>query len=250
VLQLLAVFQLLEITLWFRASRCFIAAKTSAVWVFTAIEVSSRLWPACVVGRRSYRNTARIFNQTVYRAKIGGLTLVTTDGFEFYQRVVRTAFGVAAVHGQVVKTRRNNRVHRVQRSTKLGTAAQLYRLLLQSEDSETLNTSFVERLNLTLRQSLAYLQRRCLAHARCFRRLDQDLALIQCHYNFIRPHGALKFGSSYKTPAIQAGLTARRLLLRDIFTQQGPSRSLALILTFSIRPPAPILARSTALLAA
>jgi IS1 family transposase len=228
----------------------FIAAKTNAAWVFTTIEVSSRLWPACVVGRRSYRNTERIFNQTVRRGRIVGLTLVTTDGFEFYQRVVRKVLGVAAVYGQVVKTRRNNRVQRVQRNMKLGTAGQLDRLLLESEDSETLNTSFVERLNLTLRQSLAYLQRRCPAHARCFRRLDEDLALVQCHYNFIRPHRALKFGSSCKTPAMQAGLTARRLLFRDIFAQQGPSGSLAPILTFSIRRPAPISDRSTALLAA
>jgi hypothetical protein len=163
---------------------------------------------------------------------------------------VRKVLGVAAVYGQVVKTRRNNRVQRVQRNMKLGTAGQLDRLLLESEDSETLNTSFVERLNLTLRQSLAYLQRRCPAHARCFRRLDEDLALVQCHYNFIRPHRALKFGSSCKTPAMQAGLMDRRLLFRDIFAQNGSSGSLAPILTFPVRRPVPISDRSTALLAA
>jgi transposase-like protein len=35
----------------------FIAAKTNAAGVFTTIEVSSRLWPSCVVGRRSYRTS-------------------------------------------------------------------------------------------------------------------------------------------------------------------------------------------------
>ena len=33
--------------------------------------------------------------------------------------------------------------------------------LWASEDSETLNTAFVERLNLTIRQGSAYVRRRC-----------------------------------------------------------------------------------------
>ncbi len=59
--------------------------------------------------------------------------------------------GHACVYGQVIKTRRNHRVVRVERRLKLGTARRLKRALLESEDSETLNTSFVERLNLTIR---------------------------------------------------------------------------------------------------
>ena len=37
------------------------------------------------------------------------------------------------------------------------------------------------------------------------------------YYNFVRPHGALKFGREIRTPAMQAGLTTRRLTFRDIF---------------------------------
>jgi hypothetical protein len=36
-------------------------------------------------------------------------------------------------------------------------------------------------------------------------------------YNFVRPHRALKFGSEVRTPAMQAGLTTRRLTLREVF---------------------------------
>jgi IS1 family transposase len=43
--------------------------------------------------------------------------------------------------------------------------------LLNSEDSETLNTSFIERLNLTIRQSTSYLTRRTT----CFARLQEFL---------------------------------------------------------------------------
>jgi hypothetical protein len=49
-------------------------------------------------------------------------------------------------------------------------------------------------------------------------RLEDHLELLRCHYNFLRPHRALKFGRQVKTPAMQAGLTERRLSFRDIFS--------------------------------
>ena len=47
--------------------------------------------------------------------------------------------------------------------------------------------------------------------------LDEHIELLRCYYNFVRPHGALKFGREIRTPAMQAGLTTRRLTFRDIF---------------------------------
>jgi IS1 family transposase len=197
--------------------------------------VSSRLWPTRVLGRRSYRNTELLLNETVHRGKVVGITLVTSDGFEFYQKVVRNVLGVVANYGQVIKTRRNNRVVRVERTVKIGTKSQLAEALLESEDSESLNTSFVERMNLTLRQSLAYLRRRSPAHARCDRRLDEDLDLVQCHYNFVRPHLALKFGNVCKTPAMQPGLAKRPLSFRAIFGRCASPRPLAAVVLFPVR---------------
>jgi hypothetical protein len=80
-----------------------------------------------------------------------------------------------------------------------------------------LNTSFVERLNLTIRQDSAYLGRRTICHARWKKQLEDHLELFRCHYNFVRPHRALKFGRAVRTPARQAGLTRRTLTLREIF---------------------------------
>jgi IS1 family transposase len=213
----------------------FVGSKASTRWLFTAIEVSSRLWPSKVLGRRSYRNTERLFNETVHRGKIVGQVLVTSDGFEFYDKVVRKVLGVAAIYAQVIKTRRNNRVIRVQRELKIGTRTQLAAALLESEDSDNLNTSYVERLNLTLRQSLAYLARRSPAHARCDRRLDEDVELVQCHYNFIRPHMTLEFGTVRRTPAMQAGLTHRRLSFQDVFDPGVSSGPRAVVIRFPER---------------
>ena len=50
-------------------------------------------------------------------------------------------FGRACVYGQVIKTRRNDRVVRVERRAVIG-AGRLKQALRESEDSVTLNTSF------------------------------------------------------------------------------------------------------------
>ena len=84
----------------------------------------------------------------------------------------------------------------------------------------TLNTSFVERLNLTIRQSSSYLGRRTICQTRRKQYLDDHLELVRCHYNFVRPHRALKFGREVRTPARQAGLTRRTLTLREIFSSR------------------------------
>ena len=106
---------------------------------------------------------------------------------------------------------------------KIGTARRLKDARLESEDSENLNTSFVERLNLTIRQGSAYLRRRSPCHARCQDQLREHVELLRFHYNFVRPHRALKFGRETRTPAMQAGLASKRLTLSDIFTARGVS---------------------------
>jgi hypothetical protein len=102
----------------------------------------------------------------------------------------------------------------------LGDRWRLEQALHDSEDSVKLNTSFVERLNLTIRQGSAYLGRRTICHARWKERLEDHLELLRCHYNFVRLHRALKFGRQVRTPAMQAGLTRRRLTLREIFSSR------------------------------
>ena len=92
--------------------------------------------------------------------------LIVTDGFEFYGTVIRRVFGPAALYAQVIKTRRHDRVVRVERRAVIGAAWRLDQALTHSEDSSTVNTSFIERLNLTIRQSSAYLSRRTLSHTR------------------------------------------------------------------------------------
>ena len=205
--------------------RCtFIGSKRRTLWLFATIEVCSRLWAGSVLGRRSHRNTKAAINDVILRGRLFGCPLIATDGFEYYVGVMVRLLGSACVYGQVLKTRRNNRVVRVERRVKIGTASRLNAALLASEDSETLNTSFIERLNLTIRQGSAYLRRRSPCHARGADQLRGHVELLRCYYHFIRPHRALRFGRETRTPAMQAGLVSQRLALRDIFTAGGLTR--------------------------
>ena len=187
------------------------------VWIFVSIEVWSRLWPSTVIGKRSYRNTLALFRDLCARGKGTRIPLIATDGFKFYRQVVRRVFGSASLYGQVIKKRRNDRVVKVQRKPRTGAPWRWEEFWRHSEDSRKLNTSYIERLNLTIRQGSAYLSRRTLSHARRQRRLEDDLELLRCHYNFLRPHLMLKFGHELRTPAMQAGLSTRRLTFREVF---------------------------------
>ena len=54
----------------------------------------------------------------------------------------------------------------------MGASWRFEEVLNNSEDSSTLNTSFIERMNLTIRQGSAYLSRRTLSHARSEEKLE------------------------------------------------------------------------------
>ncbi len=112
---------------------------------------------------------------------------------------------------------------KVERRAVHGAAWRFEEALNNPEDSATLNTSFIERMNLTIRQSSAYLTRRTLSHARSKEKLEEHLEILRRHYNFVRPHGALKFGRETRTPAMQAGLATQRLTFREVFVCLPPS---------------------------
>jgi transposase-like protein/IS1 family transposase len=200
--------------------RTFSMGKETPIWVLTGLEVWSRLWTSAVVGGRTYKNIRRVLKETLNNGRFNGPPLIATDGYEYYAHAIWRDFKNVCIHGEVLKTWRNNKAYRVERRTSIGTDTQIWKALLESEDSNTLNTSFIERLNLTIRQGCSYLHRRSTCHSRDSEYLGRSLDLLRCHYNFIRPHRALRFGKETRTPAMQAGLVSKRLTFRDVFTAQ------------------------------
>ena len=182
-----------------------------------SIEVGPRLWVSTVVGRRGYGSTRSLFLDTAKRGRWSHFPLIATDGYKYYAFVIQRTFEVNCVYGQVIKTWRKDRITSVETKLVIGNEWRLRDALDDSEDSHKLNTAFIERLNLTVRQGSAYLGRRTACHSRSEDHLRGQLELQRCHYNFMRPHMSLRFGSELRTPAMQAGIARRRLTFRDVF---------------------------------
>jgi len=105
--------------------RTIVGSKEAPIWIFAVIDVWSRLWPSTVIGKRSYQNTLSLFRDLSKRMNLKQTPLVVTDGFGFYEKVVRRLFGPACLYGRVIKTRRNDRIVKVERRAVLGDALQL-----------------------------------------------------------------------------------------------------------------------------
>ncbi|MFT7670532.1 MAG: hypothetical protein ACI8X5_003241, partial [Planctomycetota bacterium] len=93
--------------------KTFLDSRNHQTWVFAGIEVSSCLWPATLVGSRSYRNTKSFVRDIANGSKRSGFPLITSDGMSFYASAIGLTFGVGCVHAQVIKQIKKNRVVKV-----------------------------------------------------------------------------------------------------------------------------------------
>jgi hypothetical protein len=122
----------------------------------------------------------------------------------------------------VVKRRVKGRVIEVSQRVVYGSLETIEAILEQSGVGQVINTAFIERLNLSIRQGVAALGRKVISLAKTDRGLRDQLSLWRAYYNFSLPHSALRLplpepqptrgsGSPKKwqqrTPAMAAGLT-------------------------------------------
>jgi transposase-like protein/IS1 family transposase len=211
--------------------RSFAPHPEDRSWVWSAIEVWSRLWLSRRIGTRAQKNCLALMRDARSRCRaIDARVLISTDGYAGYPRAVRQAFGPTCVHGVSNKVFRHGAIVRVHHKLVTGHRWQLAEALERSEDSDDLNTAYIERLNLFIRRALVYLHRRTSSVLQSRGNLVDQIDLLRCYYNFVRPHGALRFGREVRTPAQQAGLVTRRLSFRDIFLALRPGRRVGWLL--------------------
>jgi hypothetical protein len=118
------------------------------------------------------------------------------------------------------KTMRRRRIVAVKHRVVFGTKAAVEEVLAAC--GWHINTAFVERLNLSLRQRVAAIRRRSATPCKSKDGLCQQLVLFQVYHNFVLPHASLRQplaepvptngrGSAKVwrpcTPAMAAGLT-------------------------------------------
>ncbi len=200
-----------------------------------------------VPGARTQDAAHTVVHTLRQRLAPGCIPVFTSDGLNQYFYALTAHFGqwvvgvgrqarqwqVAAelIYGQVKKTYRRRKLVRVRHVMRCGTHAALRDALTQLGLSGRLNTAFVERVNLTLRQSVAALIRRTWATMQQAPQLLLHLEWWRAYYHFVRPHESLRVRLAQpmdrggkrrpqryrqRTPAMAAGLTNRRWTVREV----------------------------------
>jgi len=119
------------------------------------------------------------------------------------QRVVEKTIDYATVH----KTREKGRITKVDINVLLGDGVRIFEKLEESP-SQTINTSYVERSNLSWRMMNSHLTRKTICFAKSMVWFKARFAVIVALYNFTRPHSSLKDPTKNQvTPCMAAGIT-------------------------------------------
>lgn len=130
-------------------------------------------------------------------------------------------------YAQIDKQREGGRVVAVRRRIVFGSAEVITEIL----GDQQINTSYVERANLTSRQSNGRLVRKTLSHSKKGYYLHRHIDLKDAVCNFVRPHLALRIalprpinGRKWKqlTPAMAAGLTDHIWTLEELLSYRLP----------------------------
>jgi IS1 family transposase len=229
----------------------------SPQWVWTTIDPVTKLLLTIDVGERTLAMAQRVVHQVAQVLAPGCMPLFLTDGFKEYTTALLTHYGhwvqparrqatgpapkprwlplPGLLYAQVIKTVRRRRLVRVTHRVVFGTLEAVQQVLAAC--GWQINTAFVERLNLSLRQHVAAIGRRVSTLCKGKEGLHQQLALYHVYYNFCLPHTSLRqalpqaepthgSGSARQwrlcTPAMAAGLTDHVWTLREVLLFRVP----------------------------
>ena len=226
-------------------------------WVWAAIDPVTTLLLTVDVGDRTLAMAQRVVHQVVQVLAHACVPLILTDGFKVYATALLAHFGQwvqlprrqatgpapkprwmprpGLLYAQVIKTVRRRRLVRVSHRVVFGTLEAVEQGLAAC--GWQINTAFIERVNLTIRQHVAAVGRRVMTLCKGEEGLHQQLALYHVYYNFCLPHASLRLplpqsaptqgnGSAKRwqpqTPAMAAGLTDHAWTLREVLLFRVP----------------------------
>jgi IS1 family transposase len=226
-------------------------------WVWVAFDPVHKLVIAVLVGERTEEEAVGFLGRLRARLAATCQPLLTSDSLPHYIEAILRVFGVwgqpprngdrgrfpkprqmpaeGLKYATVHKERQKGRVVSVTTRIVYGRKEEIQALL--DAVKQKINTSFVERINLTLRHLASRLHRKTLCFSKEREYLVYHLHLVLTYYHFTRYHASLRValpeplptrgsGSPKKwqprTPAMSAGLTDRPLSLRELLMYQVP----------------------------
>jgi IS1 family transposase len=182
------------------------------VWTFTAICADTKLAPSWLVGERT-RDDAEVF-LTDLANRLANRIQLSTDAHMIYESTVGPSFRQNVDWAQIKKTYASDPADERKYSPAVCTGMQV-RVLKGDPDPDRISTSYVERQNLTMRMGMRRFTRLTNGFSRKIENLAHAVSLHFMHYNFARPHSALK--ERYpRTPAMAAGVADHIWTLEEI----------------------------------
>jgi IS1 family transposase len=217
-------------------------------WLYNAFDPVSKFWLGYSLGERSLPTVQHLVHQVIQRLVSGKIPLFLTDGEPSFESALLGHFGQwgevsekgqtqrrwlplpELEYVQVVKQRVKRRLIQVKQRLVSGNLDHIRAKLAVS--GWGINTAFIERFNLTLRQHVPALGRRVLAYAQSEAGLSRQLALVYLYYNYSLPHAALRQPGQGRrqqdrTPAMAVGLTDRVWRLDELLLIRVPPWSQA-----------------------
>jgi IS1 family transposase len=193
--------------------------ETNDLWVWVAFDPQSKLIPALKLGPRTQDLAHALVHAVKHVLAPGCVPVCTSDGLRLYYYALTAHFGqwftdpatghpkwrVARelLYGQVIKAYRRRKLAKVERRMPLGQWSDWKTALQRLGFTGSINTAFIERLNLTLRQGIAAFTRRSWATAQLTPELETHLEWWRAGYHFCRPHQSLRL--KFKTPQARKG---------------------------------------------
>ena len=205
-------------------------------WVWTAMDPVTQRLLAIEVGERTLAMAQGVVHQVAQVLAPNCVPLFLTDGFREYITALLTHYGYwvqparrqaagpapkprwlplpQLCYAQVLKTVRQRRLVRVSHRVGFGTLAAVEQGF--STCGGQINTAFIERLNLSMRQHVAAIGRRVTTLCKHEDGVCQQWALYPVYYNFCLPHARA-------TRALATALTAQRDGLSHAMAAADPS---------------------------
>lgn len=231
-------------------------------WIWVVFDPVNKLVLSLLVGEREEEQAVGVLNQLKARLAAGCLPLFTSDQLPQYLQALLRVFGrwiqpqrqgergrfpnprleapEDLLYATVDKQKQGGHLVSVTRQVVLGNPAAIARQLEAIRPGLKINTSFIERFNLTLRHLVSRLRRKGLTFSKKREYLVWHLQLATAYYQFVRPHGSLRQrldepsptrGSPKlwqpRTPTMAAGLTDHPWSMQELLAYRVPPPSAA-----------------------
>ena len=204
--------------------------RTGVQWLWLAIDPVTKIIPSLHLGGRKQEDAYALLHDLQLRLDEDCVPAFTSDGLRSYFYAITAHFGywfrperartdhwhVAddLLYGQLVKRKQRYRLKFTLTRMLWGSRNAFYQLLTAQGFGATIQTAFIERVNLTIRRGVAPLMRKTWSLAQSPEHLLLHCEWWRTYYHFVRAHDSLQQpvpglprARILRTPAMAVGIT-------------------------------------------